>query len=166
MNYCCKFTKLVMVTLHLPPPPDIPPITAHLSVPCMNTRIKTGVPMFEESVICDNHESSQLVCDIPLPLPFPPPPLSLPSRFGRGLESVETASSLMSSQNNQYAPRFQSSPPLPLQLTTYNPPGPPAYNAPAYINPPPFAEALKHRTRPPSGPIQTEIPGTVHLLMW
>lgn len=98
-------------------------------------------------------------------LPFPPPPLSLPSRFGRGLESVETASSLMSSQNNQYAPRFQSGPPLPLQLTTYNPPGPPAYNAPAYINPPPFAEALKHRTRPPSGPIQPEIPGTVHLLM-
>ena len=101
-----------------------------------------------------------LTLSSPPPL-LPPSSSSLsPSRFARGIESVETASSLIGPQNNQYIPQFQSGPPLPLQLTTYNPPAP-AYNAPAYINPPPFAEALKHRTHPPSASIHPEIPGTV-----
>lgn len=96
-----------------------------------------------------------------LPLTLLPSSSSLsPSRFARGIESVETASSMIGPQNNQYIPQFQSGPPMPLQLTTYNPPAP-AYNAPAYINPPPFAEALKHRTHPPSASIHPEIPGTV-----
>ena len=95
-----------------------------------------------------------------LPLTLLPSSSISPSRFARGIESVETASSLIGPQNNQCIPQFQTGPPLPLQLTTYNPPAP-AYNAPAYINPPPFAEALKHRTHPPSGSIHPEIPGTV-----
>ena len=78
MNYCCKFTRLVMVTFHPPPssPPDIPPTTAHFHVPCMNTRTKTGVPMFDESVICDNH-LNWFGDILPSSSFFPSPPLSL-----------------------------------------------------------------------------------------
>ena len=114
------------------------------------------------SLLPPSHSPSLLLPPLtllPSSLPLTPSSLS-PSRFARGIESVETASSLIGPQNNQYTPQFQTSPPLPLQLTTYNPPAP-AYNAPAYINPPPFAEALKHRTHPPSASIHPEIPGTV-----
>lgn len=70
-----------------------------------------------------------------------------PLRFGsaKGFEGVETESSLVGSHSTQYTPSLQ------MRLA--------AINAPSYIDPPPFEEALKHRARPHSASIQPEITG-------